>query len=207
MLERAIEITPNDVAMRFQLGTLAVERGNLTLAVDQFQRCTVIAPDFADAYAHWSALETQRGDVAAAERILATGLRNCPQSPGLHLMRARDLRKAGRTEEALNEFMISARLRPNEPDAYIELGNTLVGLNRVEEGVEQWKAALNAEPEHPGALSILAFYAITSGNQPEADRWLARIAAQPRVTKDRLTQLSAAYRKQFGQDYRWKQPQ
>lgn len=207
LLERAIEITPNDVAMRFQLGTLAVEQGNMTLAADQFQRCTILAPDFADAWAHWSSLEARRGDTAAADRILANGLRNCPQSPGLHLMKARDLRKAGRAEAALNEFMISARLRPNEPDAYIELGNTLISLNRVAEGVEQLKAALNAEPEHPGALSILAFHAITTGDESEANRWLARIAAQPRVTQDRVNQLLAVYRKQFGREFNLKQAQ
>jgi hypothetical protein len=73
--------------------------------------------------------------------------------------------------------------------------------------VEQLKAALEAEPEHPGALSILAFYSITTGNESEANRWLTRIAAQPRVTQDRLTQLVAAYRKQFGREFNWRQAQ
>lgn len=206
LLERAIEITPNDVAPRFQLGTLAVEQGNLTLAAEQLERCTQLAPDFADPWAHLTSLYEQRGDTAAAERTLATGLRNCPQSPGLHLMRARRLTKAGRAEEAVNEYLISARLRPNEPDAYIELANTLFQLNRVPEGVAQLNAALKAEPENPMALSILAFVAISTGDEAAARGWLTRIAHQPRAPKESLTRLAAAYSSQFGREWIWPQP-
>ncbi|MEO6002582.1 MAG: tetratricopeptide repeat protein [Opitutus sp.] len=206
LLERAVELNPNDVAPRFQLGTLAVEQGNFTVATDQLERCTQLAPDFADGWAHLSSLQEQRGDKAGAQRTLATGLRNCPQSPGLHLMRARSLQKAERPEEAINEFMISARLRPNEPDAYIELANTLFGLERIPEGLEQLKAALNAEPEHPMALSILAFYAITTGDEKGAREWLTRIANQPRISKEGAVRLSTAYTNQFHREWIWPEP-
>jgi tetratricopeptide (TPR) repeat protein len=202
LLERAIELTPNDVATRFQLGTLAVEQGDFKLAADQLERCTILSPDFADGWAHLSALQAQIGDKATAERTLANGLKNCPKSPGLHLMRARDLRKAGRLEDALNEFMISARLRPNEPDAYIEMGNTYIQLNRLAEGVAQLHAALEAEPENPTALSILAFHAITIGDEGEARRWLTKVENQPRVSKDAAAELARSFRGQFGHDWK-----
>jgi tetratricopeptide (TPR) repeat protein len=182
-----------------------VEQGNLALAADQLERCTILSPEFSDAWAHLSDVQQQRGDNATAERTLATGLRNCPQSPGLHLMKARNLVKAGRTDEALNEYMISARLRPNEPDAYLELGKTLIGMNRIPEAVEQLKAALNAEPENPMALSILAFVAISSGDEPAAREWLTRIAHQPRSPQESLSRLAAAYGSQFGREWIWPQ--
>ncbi len=202
LLERGIELSPNDVALRFQLGTLAVDRGDSKLAADQLERCTILAPDFADSWAHLSGLQANMGDTAAAERTLATGLKNCPQSPGLHLMRARNLREAGRTEEAINEFMISARLRPNDADAYIELGNTYIGLNRVDEGIAQLRAALEAEPGNPMALSVLAFHAITSEGEGEARRWMAKVENQPRVSKDMAEKLARAYQQEFG--HAWK---
>jgi tetratricopeptide (TPR) repeat protein len=205
LLERAVELAPNDVATRFQLGTLAVEQGNFILAADQLERCTILAPEFSDAWAHLSGLQEQQGDRAAAERTLAQGLKNCPQSPGLHLMKARNLRKAGRLEEAVNEFMISVRLRPNEPEAYIELANTLITLERVPEGIEQLKAALTAQPENPMALSILAFHAITTGDETEARNWLLRVANQPRVSKETAQGLATAYQNQFGREWVWPQ--
>ena len=121
-------------------------------------------------------------------------------------MRARNLRKAGRLEDSVNEFMISARLRPNEPDAYVELANVFISMDRVPEAVEQLKLALNAEPEHPSALSILAFHAITTGNEAEARQWLERVGNQPRVAKDSAAGLTNAYRLQFGRDWEWRHP-
>lgn len=198
LLERAIELAPNDVGSRFQLGTLAVEQGNVKLATEQLERCTVLAPDFADGWAHLSSLQAQQGNTVAAERTLALGLKNCPQSPGLHLMRARSLRKAGRPEEAINEYMISARLRPNEPEAFLELGNTYISLDRTAEGIAHIRAALDAEPENPIALSILAFHAITQSDEKEAKQWMKRVTNQPRVKHETVAALTRAYQEKFG---------
>ena len=201
LLERAIELAPDDVSSHFQLGSLAAEQKNYQVARTQLELCTTLAPDFADGWARLSALQVQLGEGTAAERSLSAGLKNCPNSPGLHLMRARNLLRAERTGEAINEFMISIRLRPNEPDAYIELGSTYVGLGRVDEGVEQLRLALEADPANPTALAILAYSAIAAGKEPEARQWLARVALQPRVPHDRVEQLRAAYRQTFGHDW------
>lgn len=202
LLERAVELAPNDLSARFQLGTLHASQRNFAEARQQLERCTIQAPEFADGWAQLSALQAQLGETSAAERTLATGLRHCPQSPGLHLMRARNLRQAGRAEEAINEYMISIRLRPNEPEPYIELGNVLIGLGREAEGIEQIRAALVAEPADPVALSVLAFHAITTGDEAEARRWMTRVDNQPRVAAERAQQLRDLYRKQFGREWR-----
>ena len=198
LLERAVEIAPNDVAPRFQLGTLAVELGNTQLATEQLERCTTLAPEFADGWAHLSALQAQQGNMVLAERTLAAGLKHCPDSPGLHLMRARNLRRAGRMEEAINEYKISARLRPNEPEAFLEMGNTFIALNREAEGIAQFQAALKAEPGNPAALSILTFHAITQSDESEARRWMERIDNQPRVTRETRAALANAYHEKYG---------
>ncbi|HTO04851.1 MAG TPA: tetratricopeptide repeat protein, partial [Opitutus sp.] len=173
------------------------------LATEQLERCTSLAPEFADAWAHLSSLQAQQGNQVLAERTLATGLKHCPDSPGLHLMRARNLRRANRLEEAINEYRISARLRPNEPEAFLEMGNTYIAMKREADGIAQIQAALNAEPGNPTALSILSFHAITQGDESEARRWMEKIDRQPRITRDTLTALTRAYRQQFGRE--WKQ--
>jgi tetratricopeptide (TPR) repeat protein len=202
LLERAIDVAPLDVSAHFQLGVLCFDQGDAPTARAEFERCNQLAPDFADAYGYLSDVQLKTGDVAGAERTLATGLKNCPQSPGLHLTRARRLKAAGRTDEALNEFMISIRYRPNEPDAYIELGNTLIGLGREDEGVRQMQLALETDPANPMALTIVALHAIQTGDERAADGWLARIDAQPRVSADFSGRLLDAYRKKFGHDWK-----
>ena len=191
-------ITPDDVSTIFQLGTLLVAQGDTSGAIGWLRRCTELAPDFADGWAHLSALQAQIGETAVAERTLAQGLKNCPQSPGLHLQYARNLERAGRISEAITEFRSSIRLRPNEPDAYLELGNLFIRQKRNAEGVEEMRRALEAEPGHPMALSVLTFHAIMTGNEEEARRWFEAVRAQPRVSREQVQHLVSAYREQFG---------
>lgn len=198
LLQRALEITPDDVSAIFQLGTLLIQQGDHSGAIQHLRRCTELAPDFADGWANLSALQALLGEHAAAARTLAEGLRNCPQSPGLHLQYARDLQKAGRLGEAVVEFQTSIRLRPNEPDAYIELGNLFIRQGRNTEGITEMQRALEAEPGHPMALSVLAFNAIMSGREAEARERLAAVREQPRVPREQLQRLVTAYREKFG---------
>jgi tetratricopeptide (TPR) repeat protein len=202
LLERAIELAPDDVSSRFQLGTLSASQGNNAVAREQLERCTRLAPDFADGWAQLSALQAKLGDSATAARILATGLVNCPQSPGLHLMRARTLQKAGASNEAIAEYRESIRLRPNEAEAYIELGNYYINLGRIEDSVPLLQQSLEAEPANPMALSILTFYAISTGDESTALRWFSKVRNQPRVPSEQVAKLRAAFQEQFGHPLR-----
>ncbi|HEY4246324.1 MAG TPA: tetratricopeptide repeat protein [Lacunisphaera sp.] len=202
LLQRAIELAPDDVSSRFQLGTLSIEQKNFPVAREQLERCTRLAPGFADGWAQLSGLQTQLGETSAAASTLAAGLAHCPDSPGLHLMHARSLLKAGSNSEAIAEFRESIRLRPNEADAYIELANFLINLGRVDEAVRLLEQSLEAEPGNPMAISTLAFHAITTGDELSAQRWMAKVRNQPRVAREQAVQLRAAYEQQFGHPFR-----
>jgi len=201
LLERALELSPLDVSSHFQLGLLAVERGNFSLARSELVRCTQLAPDFADPWAHLSGLQQRLGDATGAAETLATGLAHCPESPGLHLMRARQLQAAHRSGEAIVEYQTSIRFRPNEPDAYLELGRVYFDLNRIDEGMAQFEQALATDPGEPVALGVLTLHAIQIGDQPAARQWMARVANQPRLRADLVNKLATAYRQQFGRDW------
>lgn len=198
LLRRAVEITPDDVSALFQLGTLLVQQGDTAGAIQQLRRCTELAPDFSDGWANLSALQASIGESAAAARTLAEGLRNCPDSPGLHLQYARNLQLAGRSGEAITEFQTSIRLRPNEAEAYLELATLFIRQGRSAEGVTVVEQALVAEPGHPMALCILAFNAIMNEGEEQAQRRLAAVREQPRVTREQMQQLVSAYREKFG---------
>ncbi|HYC70258.1 MAG TPA: tetratricopeptide repeat protein [Opitutaceae bacterium] len=198
LLVRAVAIAPDDVSARFQLGLLSMEQGDFETARAQFERCTELAPDFADGWARLSELHGRRGDPARADRVLETGLARCPQSPGLHLMRARRMRDTGRTGQAITAFQDSIRLRPNEPEAYLELGAFLIKLGREAEALRLFRGALEAEPGNPPALGVLAFSSISSGQEAEAQRLMTMIREQPRMPRPQVEQLRAAFRQRFG---------
>jgi tetratricopeptide (TPR) repeat protein len=198
LLERALEVAPEDVSVLYQLGTLLINQGDRAGALWYLRRCTELSPDFSDGWANLSALQGMLGDAAAAERTLAEGLRQCPNSPGLHLQYARKLQEANRLHEAVTEFQTSIRLRPNEPDAYIELALLYLRQNRIAEGLAEMERALLAEPGHPTPLGALTLHAIMSGNEDEARKRLTAARAQPRITREQMQQFVSAFREKFG---------
>jgi tetratricopeptide (TPR) repeat protein len=200
LLRRAIELAPNDVAVRFQLALLARDQNDIATAREQLHQCTALAPGFADGWYHLSVLQHGLGERTAAERTLGEGLRRCPDSPGLHLLQAQRLRDANRIGESITAFQTSIRLRPNEPEAYLELGNLLIRLGREAEAVRNYRRAWEVEPGNPAALSLLTFNAIASGDEAEARRWMAQVALQPRLPRPQAEALRAAFREKFGRD-------
>jgi tetratricopeptide (TPR) repeat protein len=202
LLNRALELAPEDVAVIFQLGGLAEAKKDYATAAARFEQCTVLAPDFADGWAHLGNMQAQLKQGAAAEKTILAGLAKCPGSPGLHLARARQLRDAGRSPEAITEFEASIRLRPNEPDAYVELGNLYLQLGNEAAAMRQMRAAYEADPGDPLALSVLAYGAISAHDEAAARQWLARIAQQPRVEARYRAQVLDLYRQTFGHEWR-----
>lgn len=198
LLERAVSLAPDDPAVRFQLAGVLTERHDLVGARRELERCTQINPAFSDAWAHWAALLQQAGDTAGAARLVAAGLQKCPDSAGLHLMRARQLRDSGRPTEAIAAFQAAIGFRPNEADAYLELATTLFRLERVGEGVPWLERGLAAEPEHPPTLALLALHAIGTGDPVAARGWMERVHRQPRVPAEQVAKLRAAFQAQFG---------
>ncbi|RME67526.1 MAG: hypothetical protein D6781_13005, partial [Verrucomicrobia bacterium] len=201
-LERAIEIAPDNGSLHFQLAAILQAQGALSQARGHLERCTSLAPDFSDGWAHLVDLLARLGRSREADQALAAGLAHCPDSPGLHLTHARRLLQKGDVEGAVGAFRQSIALRPNEADTYIELASLFFKLDRVDEGVATLHQALEAEPDNPAALSTLAYHAIISGNRPAADRWLREAIDQPRIDREQIANLKTAYRQRFGESFR-----
>jgi len=200
-LEHAIACSPDNHVLHFQLAGVYLSMRSYSKAREQFERCTQLAPDFPDGWAQLADLCTTLGDRPAAERALAAGLKNCPTSPGLHLMAAQTLQRTGRTDEAIAEYRESIRLRPNEAGAFVDLARYLINLNRVDEARAELRAALVAEPDHPAALAILAYEAISHGDEAAARQWLDQARHQPRVPADQMNTLLGAFAQKFGHQF------
>lgn len=201
LLEQAIAVAPTDLSAHFQLANLYREQRNIDQARDYYRRCTQLDPEFADGWAQLSDLHAKTSNPSEAGRILEAGLKACPDSPGLHLMKARRQRALGEHGPALTSYRKSISLRPNEPDAYLELGIALIDFDRRELGMRNIRAALATDPANPTALGILTFNAIELGDQAEANAKLTRIAAQPVFERQRFDQLKTAYAQKFGTEW------
>jgi tetratricopeptide (TPR) repeat protein len=197
-LERAIACSPESAQLYYQLGVMLVSAKEYTKAREALENCTRLAPDFPDGWSHLSGLYATLGDNARSDRALEQGLAHCPDSPGLHMMRARRHQDAGRIEAAIADLRAAIHHRPTEPEAYVELAVLLVGQKREAEAMIEFERALGAEPDHPFALSCLAMHAVEQGDRAAADAWIRRMAAQPRVTADQREGVVQNYVHRFG---------
>jgi tetratricopeptide (TPR) repeat protein len=197
-LERALRLDPHNYSIHYQLGLTYQAMRENARARQHLERATVLEPKFSDAWSHLSSMLAVSGDLAAANRILAEGLRHNPNSYGLRLMRARRFREAGRMPEAIRDYQAAIAQRPSSAEAYIELALVYLRLERIDEGVAELGNALVAEPEHPTALTTLALHSISTGDEPAARHWLQRMREQPRVPREQLQSLLRGYQEQFG---------
>ena len=198
ILERALTLAPDKAVFQFQMAGFYLRLSDLANARRYFERCTALAPDFADGWAQLTVLLVKLGDQEASQRALAAGLANCPNSPGLHLERGLRLNAAGLYPEAIKEFQETIRLRPQEADGYVNLAGAYFHLNRIDEGVAELRKSLQIEPENPGALTTLAFFAIRTGDEAGAGEWLRHIRQQPRIPLEDREALEKAFRDRFG---------
>jgi tetratricopeptide (TPR) repeat protein len=198
ILERALQLAPDNVMLHHQMATFHLREGDLSQARSEWERCVVLAPDFADGWAYLSWVQARQGDQRAAAQTLVAGLGHCPASPGLHLDYARMLATAGRFADAVPHFESSIRLRPEEAQAYVELAQVYFRLERLDAALATLQRAQQAEPENPDVLTWLGFYSIAAGDREAARGWVRRAQAQVRIQPENLNLLVRAFRERFG---------
>jgi tetratricopeptide (TPR) repeat protein len=197
LLERAVNLEPENAALQRQLGSTLVALGEIGRARVHYERAVAIDPNDADSWAYYVQVLSSMGDTVASARALVEGLSHCPTSPSLRYEHGRRLVAAGRLDEAAVEFRETRRLRPQEANSSVELAVIDLRQGRLEAAVAELHAALAAEPEHPFALEALTKVAIQSGDEPSAQTWLRRVRRQPRISGDAVEALVRAYRARF----------
>ncbi len=198
LIDRALKLAPDNPAALYQSGSFALKARDYDRARRDFSACVQAAPDHSAAWTELINVCTEQHDAAGAARTLAAGLAHCPTSPTLHVLRAARLAADDRHAEAIAELEIALKLRPDDPEALVQLANAYFRTDRVPDGVAALHRALAAEPDHPAALTALAIFAIKTGDEPAAREWLRRSARQPRVPRDIAEALDAEFRQRFG---------
>ena len=113
--------------------------------------------------------------------------------------KGRLLKSRGLTQSSNQYFMAAARERFDSAQPLIEAATNYFTMEMVDQGIETLKQALVAEPDHPVALSTLAYAAIATKQKSLALKWLEKIKRQPRVPAEDLQQLEEQFRNAFSQ--------
>lgn len=201
-INQALALDPSRATTYFQLGKLYQHLKEYAKARENLERCIQLDPAFPDAWAMLAALLETVGNRAAADQAMMDGLKHCPMASGLLQQNAERLVRDGHMEESLPLYREAIRYAPNSADPYVAMTVVLMRLGRKQEAVETLESALRAEPDHPGVLASLAYIAVNDHDEPTARKWILQLQNQPRVREGNLPQILAAYRAQFGRDFR-----
>ncbi len=125
-LDAAIAVNPG-FAEAFSLGGYILERGGNAGAAQRFyQRALALRPDLSTAWFNLGKLLTRQGRFGEALAALDSGLRHAPGDADAHNTRSAVLRGLWRVHEAAEAAQAALRLRPNFPEAAVNLGTALL---------------------------------------------------------------------------------
>ncbi|EDY82508.1 tetratricopeptide repeat domain protein [Verrucomicrobiia bacterium DG1235] len=196
-IKRAVMLDPESSTLQYQIAGIYLNLGDDQNAEIHFKRCVELQPDFSDAWLSLIEIAKRRQSPTLLRRTLDSALRAAPDSPSLNIERGKVILAQGRHSQAIPYFQKAIDVRPHEAVGYIELAQAYLKSNQVEKGVEQLREALLREPNHPIALSSMAFDAIMRGDKADADQWFQRMKLQPRITANEIGKLSSMYQQQF----------
>jgi Flp pilus assembly protein TadD len=195
-LTSALALAPEDAEIHEALaGTLAAE-GEATAAERHFERALALRPDFAEARVNLALLQAENGQPERAEagliaalaldstrratwqavaRLLGARLaalaEACPQVPWGWVMLAEALRGEERYEAAAALYR---RVLADHPDladlaeVHNDLGQCLINLERLEEGLAHFRDALRIDPTLAAAHFNMGVALQTQGRFAEA---------------------------------------
>ncbi len=159
------------------LGTLALERGDVVLAEAQFKRAIALDPRYTPAVANLADLYRGTDREAAADAVLRSALVLSPDDAALHHVLGLSLVRQKRINDAVTELAKAAQLAPgNARYAYV-YAVALHSAGKVPAAVAVLEKAHQRFPAHRDVLQALIAFERDRGNRAAAQRWAQQLLA------------------------------
>jgi tetratricopeptide (TPR) repeat protein len=133
LLERLIQVEPNDPQGHVDLGAEYLAIGNQEGSEAQFQEALRLKPDEKAALLGLGNVYLRKGDADAAIAMLRKVIKLAPNAPEPRFVLGSAYNRKARYEEALVELTNALRLGLEDPEAYYHLARAYGGLGKTEE--------------------------------------------------------------------------
>ncbi len=132
-----------------------------SLAQHAFQQSVTAREDYAEAWAYLGeALQHGEENDQAALEALQKALTLDPDSFSANMFTALYWRRQGELMDALGYFEAAAELRPDLPEVYVELGQTLAALGELSDAEAEYRAAIAHAPQKAEYYHLLAQFCV-----------------------------------------------
>jgi tetratricopeptide (TPR) repeat protein len=173
----ALRIKPDDAERWMYLGSLLLQHAQVVPAIEALVRATRLKPELGQAWfllgnAHLHAPDNQlEAAVSAFRRAIAL----MPENDELRVSFSAALAMSQRLDEAREVLEEAARLAPDNPKVWSNLGKYWLSFNDTRRSVESLERALQLQPDYPEAELQLANALKARGDFEPAMRHYERV--------------------------------
>ena len=149
LFSRAAEAVPDNAKIRYFLGNIARDKGEMKEAVESYSTALRLYPDYTRYpyfdFVYGTAL-LGRGRVAGAVEALERAVAKNPKGSTLQYNLGQAYAREKRYKEAEAAFRIALDLKPGSADAHNSLSRLLIELGRDKEALAEAEAAVMDNP-------------------------------------------------------------
>ena len=147
LLQQAIQIDASDARSWYQSSALALALGRTGEAVKKMEKAIALDPDLPGGYTTMAAIQASSGQKDRAEAALREALRIDPYDAAAWDLAGRALAEKRQFPEALFDFEIALRYRPDFAPYLYDYALTLFSNGQFERAQESAERAARADPK------------------------------------------------------------
>jgi tetratricopeptide (TPR) repeat protein len=175
MWNRALACTRNNDTAHYNLGTAALQKGSIDVAIAHYQKTLEANPTYADAHMNLGRALLQKGmpDQALAHYRRAIELK--PRYAEAHYNLAMVLTQKGEMDKAIAYYRRAIEINPAYFDARNNLGSALLQAGRLTDAIAEYEMALRLDPRSARAHNNLAAALVQKGRVAAAVRHYEKV--------------------------------
>ncbi len=153
--KKALELTPNDEDLHYNLGIAYVRMGDFTNAESEYREALKLLPDYPEVHNNLGNLLLRTGRLSEAEEQFTEAVKELPEYAQAHNNLGIVRQRQKMTNEALLCFQKAVELDTNYWEARFNLAVSYLQRQEREKGIEQLKEVLRVNPSSEMAQRLL----------------------------------------------------
>ena len=171
LLERAVDLNPQDEGASSSLLTAYGQMGDQSRAADHFRKSLEVFPASEDIHFNYATILAQQGKFVEASELFARVLEINPQHADSHANLGYIREESGDVATAVDHYLRALEHDPSNPTARFRLGRLALAQGLIQEAVGHFHAALDAARDQRDQLLYgIATASAMAGDFAEASR-------------------------------------
>jgi len=151
LFSRAVEVTQNNFLAYTSLGLALFEKGNITEAIEHYNKAILIKPDYDEAYNNRGIAYVTLGQYPSAIEDYNNAIRFHPAFANYHYNRGYTYEILGQYPLAIEDYNIAIRLQPTSAKFYYNRGCSYGKIGQYQSAFEDCNEAVRLNPNYAEA--------------------------------------------------------